>query len=55
MTRMAGPDCAVMCDLISTLTHKHMHTHARVGSNLGNAARHVGKYLADAVERKKNK
>ena len=25
------------------------------GSNLGNAARHVGKYLADAVERKKNK
>ena len=26
-----------------------------VGSNLGNAARHVGKHLADAVERKKNK
>ena len=25
------------------------------GSNLGNTARHVGKYLADAVERKKNK
>ena len=25
------------------------------GSNLGNAARHVGKRLADAVERKKNK
>ena len=25
------------------------------GSNLGNAARRVGKYLADAVERKKNK
>ena len=25
------------------------------GSNLGNAARHVEKYLADAVERKKNK
>ena len=25
------------------------------GSNLGNAACHVGKYLADAVERKKNK
>ena len=25
------------------------------GSNLGNAARHVGKHLADAVERKKNK
>ena len=26
----------------------------RAGSNLGNAARHVGKHLADAVERKKN-
>ena len=25
------------------------------GSNLGNAARHVGKHLADAVKRKKNK
>ena len=25
------------------------------GSNLGNASRHVGKHLADAVERKKNK
>ena len=25
------------------------------GSNLGNAARHVGKHLADAVERKKKK
>ena len=25
------------------------------GSNLGSAARHVGKHLADAVERKKNK
>ena len=25
------------------------------GSNLGNAAHHVGKHLADAVERKKNK
>ena len=24
------------------------------GSNLGNAARHAGKHLADAVERKKN-
>ena len=27
----------------------------RAGSNLGNATRHVGKHLADAVERKKNK
>ena len=54
-----------------THTHTHTHTHTRLknkalllditivnpcaGSNLGNAARHVGKHLADAVERKKNK
>ena len=32
MTRMTGPDCAVMCNLINTHTHththKHTHTHA---------------------------
>ena len=28
MTRMTGPDCAVMCNLINTHTHKtHTHTH----------------------------
>ena len=48
-------------------THTHTHTHNKAlllditivnpcaGSNLGNAARHVGKHLADAVERKKNR
>ena len=36
---------------------KHTHTTVNpcAGSNLGNAARHVEKHLADAVERKKNK
>ena len=39
MTRMTGPDCAVMCNLINTHTHTHK---VRVGSvaansdNLGN-------------------
>ena len=27
MTRMRGPDCAVMCNLINTHTHTHTHTH----------------------------
>ena len=31
MTRMTGPDCAVMCNLINT----HSHTH-RVGSVAAN-------------------
>ena len=26
MTRMAGPDCAVMCNLIKTHTHTHRHS-----------------------------
>ena len=26
MTRMTGPDCAVMCNLINTYTHTHTHT-----------------------------
>ena len=35
MTRMAGPDCAVMCNLINihTYTHTHTHTHT-TGSQL---------------------
>ena len=28
MTRMTGPDCAVMCNLINTHTHTHTHTHS---------------------------
>ena len=27
MTRITGPDCAVMCNLINTHTHTHKHTH----------------------------
>ena len=27
MTRMTGPDCAVMCSLINTHTHTQTHTH----------------------------
>ena len=26
MTRMTGPDCAVMCNLINIYTHTHTHT-----------------------------
>ena len=29
MTRMTGPDCAVMCNLMNTHTHTHTHTRNR--------------------------
>ena len=32
MTRMTGPDCAVMCNLINTHTHTHTHTN---GGDMG--------------------
>ena len=45
MTRITGPDCAVMCNLINT--HTHIHTHTQHGeedtSMLGQAeARRLG-------------
>ena len=27
MTRMTGPDCVVMCNLINTYIHTYIHTH----------------------------
>ena len=56
MTRMTGPDCVVMCNLINTHTYTHIITvNPCVSSNLENAAHHSGKHLADAIEQKKNK
>ena len=31
MTRMTGPDCVVMCNLINTYIHTYIHTYARPG------------------------
>ena len=31
MTRMTGPDCVVMCNLINTHTHTHTHTRQCLG------------------------
>ena len=32
MTRVTGPDCAVMCSVINTHTHIRTHTHKRIKS-----------------------
>ena len=46
MTRMTGPNCAVMCNFINTYAHKHLpppHTHTR--------ARGVGEMCVEVVPR----
>ena len=40
MTRMAGPDCAVMCNL--TNTHPHTHTHTPTARTAKRAKREDG-------------
>ena len=39
-TRMTGPDCAVMCNLMNTHTHTHTHTHVHTHTNKHTAFRH---------------
>ena len=31
MTRMTGPDCVVMCNLINTYIHTYIHTYIPLG------------------------
>ena len=31
MTRMTGPDCVVMCNLINTYIHTYIHTYIGLG------------------------
>ena len=31
MTRMTGPDCVVMCNLINTCIHTYIHTYIHKG------------------------
>ncbi|CAN0195155.1 unnamed protein product [Ascophyllum nodosum] len=33
MTRMTGPDCVVMCNLINTHTHTHTHQQGSRGGS----------------------
>ena len=34
MTRMTGPDCVVMCNLINTYIHTYIHTYKRTYSKI---------------------
>ena len=66
MTRMTGPGCVAMCNLINTHTHTHTHTHTNIskvssedgngdegnGNGNGNEGR-VGDGEREAKKRKK--
>ena len=53
MTRMTGPDCAVMCNLINTHTHTHTHTHEhRMGTGTTITGTRIG--LGRAEQRRKS-
>ena len=41
MTRMTGPDCVVMCNLINTYIHIHTYIHTLVMCNLINTYIHT--------------
>ena len=42
MTRMTGPDCVVMCNLINTHTHTHTHKEAKKRKKPLNSCRRQG-------------
>ena len=50
MTRMTGPDCAVMCNLINTHTHTHTHTHTKGGNENEVEGEKPGNLRSDTVD-----
>ena len=52
MTRMTGPDCAVMCNLINTHTHTHGDGNGDDDNGNGNENR-IGEGGREAKKRKK--
>ena len=50
MTRMTGPDCTVMCNLISTHTHTHTITGSRIGLGRADGRRKSARNRKIAVE-----
>ena len=46
MTRMTGPDCVVMCNLINTYIHTYIHTY---GGDMGGKRKKCRKERAGSV------
>ena len=54
MTRMTGPDCVVMCNLINTHTHTHTHTNGNGDEHNGNGNEdRIGEGGREAKKRRK--
>ena len=53
MTRMTGPDCAVMSNLINAHTHTHTHTHTKTAWRGGHADARPGRHThKNSMERR---
>ena len=50
MTRMTGPDCVVMCNLINTHTHTHTHTRTPIGLGRAEGGQKSARNLKIAVD-----
>ena len=50
MTRMTGPDCAVMCNFINTHTFEHTHTHKNTGSGRAKERRRSARNCTRVVD-----
>ena len=50
MTRMTGPDCVVMCNLINTHTHTHTHTHKHKSYGMAAGTPGGRRHLTDPKE-----
>ena len=55
MTRMTGPDCAVMCNLINTHTHTHTRTPDGNGDDDNGNENGIGEGGREAKKRKKRR
>ena len=49
MTRMTGPDCVVMCNLINTHTHTHARTHTHT-HNRRTLLRYIDRVVEEVLE-----
>ena len=53
MTRITGPDCVVMCNLINTYIHTYIHTYIQTYINTQNSCRRRAGNGGDMADKRK--